>query len=668
MRSRTYAMFPLWFAVVFLAANGPSQVINGHFEDNGVEFSYPFGWTPFGEAGFGSSWETSWFAQVFNIAPRREAGLYQVVPAAIGARYRLQARVRSGIDQVQVRIGLIPTASVQLEAAVWAEPHNANFWLTQTVEAVAQADTMTIVLHARNTNQEHVLLQRAGFDAVVLTPLAAGPTPTAAAPPPPPTLASPRDVLGCLANLWTLAEPKPGVRTYLASTHDPSGGNVDFDRYEGVIDDGGEPWVVLKTLQGPGTIVRFWTTNWVQGERIRIYVDGARVVDCSLKEFFDSCGSFAWPLVNRNSGAWASYVPIPFRQSARIQLRYAPQDRLYWQITYQRFDSDNDVRPLTHPPSAEDAALLRLVQDQWGLASRNPKPELPNTYEAAGTVSVSAGATATIWSTSGAGTVDALRLRLPNPSEALLRDLRLVCVWDQQPDPQVDAPLGLFFGVGYGPTVSRGLLMGMSPPTGAYCYFPMPFAASARVELHNHGGAPIHDVAYVVRWATLEPAAVGPLRFHTRYARDPAAGQGKLYEPFTVAGRGHFVGASHALGRGNGSDFHYLEGDEYIWVDGENVPSTAGTGTEDYFNCGWYFFNGAISLAAYGATEVKSNQRVGVYRLHLPDWVPFDRSFRFALEVGDAPNSPESGDYASVGYFYLAAPEPVDPSSLLRME
>ena len=100
---------------------------------------------------------------------------------------------------------------------------------------------------------------------------------------------------------------------------------------------------------------------------------------------------------------------------------------------------------------------------------------------------------------------------------------------------------------------------------------------------------------------------------------------------------------------------HHLEGDEYIWIDGETEPSTAGTGTEDYFTCGWYFNAGPITLAPIGAPEVNPDeQRVSAYRLHIPDWVPFERSLRFALEVGESIHSQESGNYATAVYYYLS--------------
>ena len=100
--------------------------------------------------------------------------------------------------------------------------------------------------------------------------------------------------------------------------------------------------------------------------------------------------------------------------------------------------------------------------------------------------------------------------------------------------------------------------------------------------------------------------------------------------------------------------YSYLEGDEYVWVDGETEPSTAGTGTEDYFSCGWYFSAGPVTLPAYGAPVVAGDTfTVWAYRHHIPDWIPFDTSFRFAIEVGDNIKSPLYADYRTLATYYL---------------
>ena len=59
---------------------------------------------------------------------------------------------------------------------------------------------------------------------------------------------------------------------------------------------------------------------------------------------------------------------------------------------------------------------------------------------------------------------------------------------------------------------------------------------------------------------------------------------------------------------GIAGDISYLEGNEQFFVDGEKRASTLGTGTEDYFNGGWYYNQGRFALPLHGLT-VKEEKR-----------------------------------------------------------
>jgi hypothetical protein len=250
--------------------------------------------------------------------------------------------------------------------------------------------------------------------------------------------------------------------------------------------------------------------------------------------------------------------------------------------------------------------------------------------------------------------VTALWLNSTETDWNTIRNLTILMRWDGATEPQVNAPLGLLFGAGSGRPHSRGLLTGLIPGTGGYCFFPMPFSKGAEIEIHNPGDRPVSTLGFRIRWIPLTPENVSPLRFHTSCQHSSCAGEGELYIPLEVSGRGHFVGMNGVFSKSNRDEIHFLEGDEYFWVDDEEEPSIAGTGTEDYFTCGWYFFDGPITLAPVGATEIhRELKRVSAYRLHVSDVVPFRRSLKFGLEVGNATHSPECGDYRTLCFYYL---------------
>ncbi|GAC1560266.1 MAG: hypothetical protein NVS3B10_18660 [Polyangiales bacterium] len=95
----------------------------------------------------------------------------------------------------------------------------------------------------------------------------------------------------------------------------------------------------------------------------------------------------------------------------------------------------------------------------------------------------------------------------------------------------------------------------------------------------------------------------------------------------------------------------FLEGDEMVRVDGMRYPLYLGTGTEDYFNGGWYFF-GVHSNPLSGLTrfDVRHDERGwgsaifehSMYRHHVLDPIVARDGIRFGMEAG------ETGSYAPI--------------------
>ncbi len=105
----------------------------------------------------------------------------------------------------------------------------------------------------------------------------------------------------------------------------------------------------------------------------------------------------------------------------------------------------------------------------------------------------------------------------------------------------------------------------------------------------------------------------------------------------------------------------YGEGDEMVFIDGDERPTLNGTGTEDYFNTSWSPKE-LFAHPAFGYARVNNGTgwlgRTHVYRFHLTDPVHFEKSCRFTIEHGH--NNNLTLDLASVAYWYqdTAAPLP----------
>jgi len=111
------------------------------------------------------------------------------------------------------------------------------------------------------------------------------------------------------------------------------------------------------------------------------------------------------------------------------------------------------------------------------------------------------------------------------------------------------------------------------------------------------------------------------------------------------------------------ADGWWGEGDDMLFVDGEEKPSINGTGSEDYFLGAWGFTGGPFSYALFGA-PVRGLELAGarwsVYRFHLDSAITFTKSLRATIEHGHA--NDRADDYYSVAYWYQTEPHAVFPA------
>jgi len=194
-----------------------------------------------------------------------------------------------------------------------------------------------------------------------------------------------------------------------------------------------------------------------------------------------------------------------------------------------------------------------------------------------------------------------------------------------------------------------------------YFYFPMPFAASARIELVSEraeGGPAVVLEAEVVTAPLGKAPDEG--RFYARWRREDPCVEGRPYTYLRTTGRGHVVGVIlQAQGLESGQT-GFFEGDDRAVIDGElAVP---GTGSEDSFNGGWYDVPGRwetrTSLALSGCLDYrKPLARTGGYRFFLTDSYAYARSIDYTIEHGPEGNAVPT-DYASVVFFYAQDPPP----------
>jgi D-arabinan exo alpha-(1,3)/(1,5)-arabinofuranosidase (non-reducing end) len=129
--------------------------------------------------------------------------------------------------------------------------------------------------------------------------------------------------------------------------------------------------------------------------------------------------------------------------------------------------------------------------------------------------------------------------------------------------------------------------------------------------------------------------------------------RGRDWSALRARGRGVMVGIAHSM-RGPRSR-RYLEGDERVVADGRLVIH--GTGTEDFYEGGWYFNRGTFTRPftghpahRLGGPLCPAADCTAAYRLMIADSIPFSNSLRFSFEHGN--RNRVRALYGTTAYWY----------------
>lgn len=301
------------------------------------------------------------------------------------------------------------------------------------------------------------------------------------------------------------------------------------------------------------------------------------------------------------------------------------------------------------------------------------------------------GETAELAQLAGSGKITHIWMTIASEDPYVLRKLILRAWWDHESEPSIEVPVGDFFGMGHAMTrsyVSAPLQMAPEDGKSFNCWFPMPFASSARFTLESEA----HALAYVYFYIDYEiypesRSAEGTGRFHAQWRRVTAppgvdddgwdnrewqvGGHNtditQNYLILDAEGTGHYVGChldiqNLRLVPENIWNW-YGEGDDMIFIDGESwPPSLHGTGTEDYFGTAWcptQEFHGPYhGLILPGGPNWSG--KITLYRYHIQDPVRFERSIKVTIEHGHA--NRRSDDHASTAYWYQTEPHKPFPA------
>lgn len=503
-----------------------------------------------------------------------------------------------------------------------------------------------------------------------------------------PSLVPPAPIgAGALTDIDGLPFLRLDERSRHASSYDRSGGNVDFGNAYGVDADGN--WIVLDT-RGPGCVYRMWFTGFADADEIKVYFDDEATprIDMPLADLFSGRRApFAPPLVGdagASSGGFFSYVPLTFAKSLRVTV--TPDKGIYYNVDFHELPADATVATWT---GNEDLSAARAT---WAAAGSDPRAGDPS-GAVESTFDLAPAETRTLFDGDGPGELSALELRIPGlvppprvdggadagadagasstlgPMADVLSELWVEMSWDNESPPSVSAPLGSLFAQGdLGAGASGGLMAGLRADGTLYLYFPMPFAEHANVTITNRGATPLTGA-----WARVEQRAfpfaydeVGT--FAVEYHATVSV-SGSDMPLLDTSGSGKVVGfvVSEMRQACSGCFIRdYLEGDERVLVDGARTPVVLGTGTEDFFNGGFYFDRGPFGLPTHGNVfhlATPSLDATSAYRFLVSDPIAFRSHVRLSLQHGPTDN--DSVTASSLVYYYRQLRSRLVPSDAL---
>jgi len=247
-----------------------------------------------------------------------------------------------------------------------------------------------------------------------------------------------------------------------------------------------------------------------------------------------------------------------------------------------------------------------------------------------------------------------------NHQEMLLR-----IYYDGNSRPAVEAPVGDFFAACFGKRSAVNSVPVVNDDGDSYnCFWKMPFRKSVRIEIVNESEKEIRLLYYNIDWIKKDKISEDTPYFYAQYRQEYPVESGKDYIILQTKGKGHYVGTVLAV-RSRSPEW-FGEGDERIYIDGEEKPSIQGTGTEDYFLSAWGLrtCSGLYSGVPYFDQWGVVGGHTSAYRWHINDPIVFNKAIEVTIEHYGWMSEDESADgkkhswnerqddYSSVAFWY----------------
>jgi hypothetical protein len=239
----------------------------------------------------------------------------------------------------------------------------------------------------------------------------------------------------------------------------------------------------------------------------------------------------------------------------------------------------------------DDLELVKPLIEKTASTLQNPKVTADKSFNDSKSLNANEKASVEINGKGNAVAKISVKLNAQNENQAL-RSTVMSIIFDGK--EQVWVPVGEFFGTGYQIHSSKTWYTKVDKDRLMETTWVMPFKSSAVMDVINYDEQIVEvdlDVSTTkYKWKNSSMYFGASWYEHNQIytATDPEIGNHEWHYDVNyvdLKGKGVYVG--DALTVFNTVDAWWGEGDEKIFVDGEEFPSCIGTGTEDYYGYAW---------------------------------------------------------------------------------
>jgi len=479
---------------------------------------------------------------------------------------------------------------------------------------------------------------------------------------------------------------KPGDPFWFANAD--GFGNEPLPGFEEVLkqpDTNGIGHYLICDIQNPGAILRLWTAG-IKG-KIRLFLD-----DTSMPVYEGSAEDFFWKtmeVLSRNAIKMDSlqafrqfdaiYFPIPFSRRCRIEWIGKIQEIHFYHVGVRLYD--NAVNVETFNASDFSKYKSELERTNRDLQSQSQNTDHKNSKSHLLEIKSPASSSIELFSAGREQAIERISLSFQAEDyEEVLRKCVISIYFDGAASPQVQSPVGDFFGAAPGINPYQSLPFVIQTDSTMVCRFLMPFQHSARIVLDNHSGEMI-DITGKIRTTDYTWEEGKSMHFYCRWrinqnltATNIIDGNNGIKDItyLEATGKGRIVGAAAFVYNPSNVPTSWGnwwgEGDEKIFIDKDTFPSFFGTGSEDYFNYSW----SSARIFSYPYCGQPRNDgpgnrgNVANYRWHIIDDIPFHEKAMFFMELRHHGTVP-SFSYGRIIYLY-ALPGLIDENPEISIE